>query len=54
MWRVVGENVKANGDIQEAETEEGETEDDQWERVGPKNKSVVTRSVCRSAENFRP
>ena len=37
-------DVKANGDVQVSAEEEQE-EEEQWEKVGPKNKSVITRSV---------
>ena len=40
--------IKANGEV-EASAEEGQedadADDQQWEKVGPKNKSVITRSV---------
>ena len=42
---VKGEQPAANGNIQEEEGDEVEEQEESWEQVGPKKKSVLTRRV---------
>ena len=47
--------VATNGEVKpeaaDVAEEEEEGDEDQWEQVGPKNKSVVTRAVCWQFSN---
>ena len=39
--------VDGEKEREECEEEEEEEEEEEWEQVGPKNKSTITRQVCR-------